>query len=176
MKYVGKHKYETTDDCSSTAVTDDLFMHSSLPPATKHIQVIKLNYKKRWNLHKNSQTVKKSCGPCKKRQHEKSCEIRGGCDGRIMENFLMTTIQVNLVPIPWRRQHKFAWIGVIKHFAIIIPSQLLLGRYLYFFMLSFLHTPHLFLQFGCFCVDTEISCEISWFNLNFWFPSWFLLT
>ena len=46
-----------------------------------------------------------------KRQHEKSCEIKSGCGGRIMENFLITTIQMNLVSIPsedWRRQHKFA--------------------------------------------------------------------
>jgi len=38
--------HEGTDDWGSTAVTDNLFMHSSLPPATKHIQVIKLNYKR----------------------------------------------------------------------------------------------------------------------------------
>ena len=44
---MNKTKYGGADDCGSTAVTDDLFMHSSLPPATKHIQVIKLNYKKR---------------------------------------------------------------------------------------------------------------------------------
>ena len=42
---IKKTKYERTDDCSSTAVIDDPFMHSSLPPATKHIHVIKLNYK-----------------------------------------------------------------------------------------------------------------------------------
>jgi len=29
-------------------------------------------------LHKNNQAVKKRCGPCQKRQHEKSCEIKGG--------------------------------------------------------------------------------------------------
>ena len=44
---IKKTKYEGTDDCGSTAVTDDLFMNSALPPATEHIQVIKLNYKKR---------------------------------------------------------------------------------------------------------------------------------
>ena len=42
-----KTKYEGTDDCGSTAVTHDLFIHFSLPPAIKHIQVIKLNNKKR---------------------------------------------------------------------------------------------------------------------------------
>jgi len=29
-------------------------------------------------LHKNSQTVKKGAAHTKKRQHEKSCEIKGG--------------------------------------------------------------------------------------------------
>jgi len=35
---------------------------------------------------------------------------KNGCDGRLMENFLITTIQVNLVENPsetLRRQHKF---------------------------------------------------------------------
>ena len=58
-------KYEGADDCGSTAVTDDLFMHSSLLPATKHIQVIKLNYKNSWNLHKTAK-LQKRCGPWKK--------------------------------------------------------------------------------------------------------------
>ena len=44
---IKKTKYERTDNCGSTAVTDNLFMHSSLPPATKHNQFIKLNCKKR---------------------------------------------------------------------------------------------------------------------------------
>ena len=48
---------EETDNSSSTwPVTDDLFVQSTLPPATKHIQVTELNYKK-WNLRKNSQAV-----------------------------------------------------------------------------------------------------------------------
>jgi len=62
---------QETDNCGSTAVTDNLFMHSALPPATKTHSVIKLNYKKKWNLHKNRQAVKKVW------QHEKSCEIQG---------------------------------------------------------------------------------------------------
>ena len=60
-------KYEETDNCSSTSVTDYLVVHSELPPATKHIQVIMLNYKKKLNLHKNSKAVRKGCGPCKKK-------------------------------------------------------------------------------------------------------------
>ena len=39
---INKTKYGGADDCGFAAITDDLFMHSSLPPATKHIQVIKL--------------------------------------------------------------------------------------------------------------------------------------
>ena len=60
---------------------------------------------------------------------------RSGCDGRIIAKFLITTIQVNLVPIPsevWRRQHKFTWIVAIKKIAIILPSHPLLGRHLKF--------------------------------------------
>jgi len=36
---------------------------------------------------------------------------RNGCDGRLIEKFLITTIRVNLVlnlSETWRRQHKFA--------------------------------------------------------------------
>ena len=43
-------KYEGTGDCGSTAVTDDLFIHSAFTRNTfklNHIQVIKLNYKKK---------------------------------------------------------------------------------------------------------------------------------
>ena len=79
-----------------------------------------------------------------------------------MAKFLIT-IQVNLVPIPskaWRSEHKFAWIVVIKNFAIILPSQPLLGRQLGFH--NFFHGPHLFLQLGCFCVDIIISETLSW--------------
>jgi len=101
---IKKWKYEGTDDCGSTAVTDDLFMHSSLPPTAKHIQVIKLNYKKRWNLHKNSQAVKKVWPMQKmtawKKLWNQRWQPRSGCDGGIMSKFLITTIQVNLVPIP----------------------------------------------------------------------------
>ena len=88
----------------------------------------------------------------------KNCETQG--EVAVMVKFLITTIQANLVLIPseaWRRQNKFAWIVVIKNFAIILSSQPLLGRHLEFhnfFMLSFLHGPHLFLQLGCFCVDS----------------------
>ena len=48
------------------SATDNLFVHSALPPVTnlKHIQVIKLDYKKKWNL--NSQAVKKGVAHAKK--------------------------------------------------------------------------------------------------------------
>ena len=51
-------------------------MHFALPPATKHIQVIKLNYKKKWSLHKNSQVVKKGVAHAKKCRW-KNCEFQG---------------------------------------------------------------------------------------------------
>jgi len=60
---------------------------------------------------------------------------RNGCDGRLIAKILITTIQVNLVPIlseTWRRQHKFAWIVVNKVFAINLPSQPFLSRHLGF--------------------------------------------
>jgi len=50
-----------------------------------------------------------------------------------MAKFLITTIQVNLVPNPRetrRRQHKFTSIVVIKNFAISLPSQPFFGRQL----------------------------------------------
>ena len=40
--------------------SDSLFMHSALTTCNKKdIQVIKLGYKNKWNLRKNSQAVKK---------------------------------------------------------------------------------------------------------------------
>jgi len=67
---------------------------------------------------------------------------RSGCDGRLMAKFLITTIQVNLVPNPWRRQDKFTWIVVIKKkIAISLPSQPFLGRHLGF---------HIFFHYGLF--------------------------
>ena len=94
----------------------------------------------------------------------KSCEIQGGGPEVavmvIMAKFLIITMQVNFVLIPseaWRGQRKFSRIVVIKNFAIILPTQPLLGRHLRFYnflMLSFLHGPQVFLQLGCFYVDT----------------------
>ena len=44
----GNINNKITDYCSLTAVTDNLFMHSALPPATKtHSSYMKLNYKKK---------------------------------------------------------------------------------------------------------------------------------
>ena len=103
---------------------------------------------------------KKRCSPCQKTAWKKlwnqRWQPRSGCDGRIMAKFLITTIQVNLVPISsevWRRQHKIAWIVVIKNFAIILPSQPLLGRHLWFcnfFMLSLLAWTALFYSWAVF--------------------------
>ena len=108
-------------------------MDTSLPPVKNHIQVINLNYKMRWNLHKKSQTVKGvvHAKNSMKKLWNQRWQPTSGCDGRVMAKCLITTIQVNMVPIPseaWRRQHKFAWIAVIKNFAIILPSQLATSR------------------------------------------------
>jgi len=80
---------------------------------------------------------KKSAAHAKKDSIKKSCEIKGGGPE--------VTIQVNLVPIPWRRQHKFAWIVDINNFAIILTSQPLLGRHLWFH--NFFHA--VFFCMGC---------------------------
>jgi len=92
---------------------------------------------------------------------------RNGCDGRLMAKFLITTIQVNLVPNPsetWRRQHKFTWIVVIKNFAISLPSQPFLGHHLGFhiFFHYGLFGAAPFLQLGCFGLDSlyRTTCEI----------------
>ena len=84
----------------------------------KHIQVIKLNYKKKWNLHKKQLSCKKKVQPMQKKTAWKKLwnprwQPRSGCNGRIMAKILITTM-VNLVPIPWRRQHKFVWNFAIK--------------------------------------------------------------
>ena len=95
-------------------------------------------------------SCKKRCGPCIKDSMNKlwnpRWRPRSGCDGSIMAKFLIKKFSAS----------RFAWIFVIKNFAIILPSQPLLGCHLRFhnlFMLFFLHGPHLFLQLGCFCVD-----------------------
>ena len=56
---------------------------------------------------------------------------RNGCDGRLMVKILITTIQVNFVPID-QAAPKFTWIVVIKIFTINLPSQPFLGRHLGF--------------------------------------------
>ena len=117
-----------------------------------------------WTEVKSMQTqpsCKKSAAHAKKRAWKKLWNPkwwpRSGCDGRIMAIFLITTIQVNLVLIPseaWRRQHKFAWIVVIKNFAIILPSQPLLGHHLgfhnFFHAVFLLHGSHLFYSLAVF--------------------------
>ena len=56
---IKKTKYEGTDDCGSTAVTDDLFMHSSLPPAIKKHSSYQVKLQKEVKSTQNSQTIKK---------------------------------------------------------------------------------------------------------------------
>jgi len=77
-----------------------------------------------------------------------------------MAKFLMTTIQVNLVPNPsetWRRQHK---LSLLK----ILPSQPFLGRHLGFHILLhngvFFVAAHFFAA-GLFWIRLELSPVIN---------------
>ena len=84
---------------------------------------------------------------------------RNGCDGRLMVKILITTIQVNLVPLGLGT--KFTWIVVIKIFTINLPSQPFLGRHLgfhIFFHHSLSQGRSLFLQLGCFWLDFTSFC------------------
>ena len=76
--------------------------------------------------------------------------------GRLMAKILTMTIQLNLVPKPWRSHHKFTLIVIIKTFAINLPSQSFLGCHLgfhIFFHTGFFRSCTLFSQLGCFCID-----------------------
>jgi len=129
-------------------------------PATEKSNSIKLIYKKMWYLLKNSQAAKKGAALCKMAGMKKIVKYRwqprNGCDGRSVKNILIMTIQVNFVLIPGMRQHKFTWIVIIKIFVTDLPSQLFLGRLMYFttfFIPAILHRAAPFLQLGCFWVD-----------------------
>ena len=79
-----------------------------------------------------------------------------------MVKLLMTTIQVNLVPLGLGT--KFTIIVVIKIFTINLPSPPFLGRHLRFHIfyhhsLSEGHT--LFLQLGCFGLDILICRHLT---------------
>jgi len=92
---------------------------------------------------------------------------------KLMAKFLITTIQVNLVPNPsemWRRRHKFTWIVVIKNFAI---SLLYHHSYFFvatldftsFFTMAFLG-PHPFLQLGFFGLDLIMLRSLTQWPMN----------
>jgi len=113
-----------------------------------------------WTEVKSMQTqpsCKKSAAHAKKRAWKKLWNPkwwpRSGCDGRIMAIFLITTIQVNLVLIPseaWRRQHKFAWIVVIKKFAwIVVIKKLPLSYHHSHFWATTLDFTTFFMLFFC---------------------------
>ena len=92
----------------------------------------------------------------------------------------------------WRRQHKFTWIVVIKNFAIILPSQSLLGCYVGFH--NFFHAvlfawavlffaAWLFLvNYSRLCDSVHIKFPIKmlyehknyWYNSKFWESSLFV--
>ena len=110
---------------------------------------------------------KKRCGPCKKKQHEESCERwqpRSGCGGLIMAKFLITTIQANLCRrftnssellllkiLPLSDHHSHFWAATFD--------------FTTFFMLLFFAWAAPFLQFGCFGVDFTSFCNLT--NLSF---------
>jgi len=78
---------------------------------------------------------------------------RNGCDGRLMANFLIMKIQVNLVLNPVEKaQHKFTWIVFIKNFAISLP-QPFLGCHLRF---------PIFFQNGLFGVAPFLTAGLFW--------------
>jgi len=95
---------------------------------------------KKWSeIKSKTPSCRKRCvapkRPLWKKMWNPRWRLRNGCHGRLMAKFLITTIQVNLVPIPsetWRRQHKFTWIVIIKIFTISLPSQPFLGCHLVF--------------------------------------------
>ena len=121
----------------------------------KHIQVTKLNYKKKWNLHKNSQAVKKSAAHVKNDSMKKLWNPRwwprSGSDGRIMAKFLIQNIRANLCA------SKFARIFLLKILTITATSGPPPWISQLFHAVFFLYGPHLFLQFGCFCVDNPLQ-------------------
>ena len=124
-----------------------------------------------YNLNQNSQAVIKECGS-QKGQGEKRCKSKvvakklNGCDGRLMANILIMTIQVNLhclLHVSLGFGTKFTRIVVIKIIAINIPTQPFLGHYLgflIFFTLAF-RGLHSFLQLGCFGLDITSFCIAS---------------
>ena len=150
-----KKKYEETDNCGLIAVTDDLFMHSSLPPATKQIQVINKRCVKSTQKLSN---CKKRCGSCKKRQHEKKLwnqrwRPRSGCDGRILAKFLIIAIQLNLVPIPRGANTNLPELLLLKILPLSYHHSLFWATtfdFTTFFILPFLHRPHLFYSLAVF--------------------------
>ena len=57
---------EETDNFSSVSVTDDLFVHSALPPATKTHSSYQVKLQKEVKSTQKQPSCKKRCGPCKR--------------------------------------------------------------------------------------------------------------
>jgi len=69
-----------------------------------------------------------------------------------------------------RRQHKFAWIIIIKIFAINLPSQPFLGRHLglhIFFHDGLLGGAHLFYSWAVFHLKMHDQSKQKLYNYNF---------
>ena len=62
---------EETDNCSSTSVTDDLFVHSTLPSATKTHSSYQVKLQKEVKSTQKQPSCEKCAAHAKKREHEK---------------------------------------------------------------------------------------------------------
>jgi len=104
----------------------------------KHVicQLYNMKLQKEVKSNPKQPSGKKSVRPPRmllwKKMWNPKWQPRNDCDCRLKAKVLITTIQDNLVlnrSETWRRQHKFAWIVVIKIFAFSLQSQPFLGRH-----------------------------------------------
>jgi len=104
-------------------------------------------------------SCKKSCGPkkaiVKKKKWNPRWQPRNGCDGRLMTKFLITTIQVNLVPNPsetWEgnaNSHELSLLKILPLACHFLAATL---NFTSFFTIAFWgHT--FFLHLGCSGLD-----------------------
>ena len=118
----------------------------------KHVncQLLSMQLQKKWNIIQKVYSRQEFC--CEKKWNPNYCSNQDLCDGRLKA---ITPIQVNLVlncREMWKRQHKIAWIVIIKAFAFSLPSQWFLGLHWISYLFSQQHSwgLHTFLQLGCF--------------------------
>ena len=109
-------------------------------------------------LIKNSQAVKKGVRPLKrlwwKKMWNPRWRPRNGCDGRLMVKILITTIQVNLVPLGQLAQNSpelslLKFLPLTYHHSHFLAATL---DFTSFFTIAFSRAALLFLQLGCFLI------------------------